>query len=215
MGRVRTKTVKKASRLIIERYYPKLTTDFQQNKSICKEVADIPTKKLRNKVAGFVTHLMRRIALGPVRGISYKLQEEERERKDNYVPAVSDLVATFVEIDTDTQAMLKAMGMAGIEGLQPVKLVTHAPNERRDRRGDRADGSERREGGRLAEKKGRGNDKSEGRKREGGAAGGGAGRGGNRPGRGAQRDRDNQQRGAEKDQARGTPLAAANAELQK
>ena len=50
MGRVRTKTVKKSAKVIIERYYPKLTLDFETNKRICDEIAIIPSKRLRNKV---------------------------------------------------------------------------------------------------------------------------------------------------------------------
>ena len=53
MGRVRTKTVKKASRVIIEKYYTKLTLDFDTNKRIIEEVAIIPSKPLRNKVRRF------------------------------------------------------------------------------------------------------------------------------------------------------------------
>eukprot|EP01091_Cochliopodium_minus_P010511 TRINITY_DN279_c0_g1_i1.p1 TRINITY_DN279_c0_g1~~TRINITY_DN279_c0_g1_i1.p1 ORF type:complete len:134 (+),score=40.89 TRINITY_DN279_c0_g1_i1:27-428(+) len=111
MGRVRTKTVKKASKLIVEKYYTRLTNDFQVNKRICDEVATIPSKRMRNKIAGFVTHLMKRIAKGPVRGISFKLQEEERERRDNYVPDESALKTDKIEVDNDTLNMLKAMGI--------------------------------------------------------------------------------------------------------
>jgi small subunit ribosomal protein S17e len=102
-GRVRTKTVKKASRVLIEKYYPRLTLDFQTNKKICDEVAIIASKRLRNKIAGFTTHLMKRISRGPVRGISFKLQEEERERKDNYVPEFSALDTSVIEIDPETK----------------------------------------------------------------------------------------------------------------
>jgi len=61
MGRVRTKTIKKAAKVLIEKYYSKLTSDFHVNKKLLSDVAVIPTKKLRNKVAGFATHLMKRI----------------------------------------------------------------------------------------------------------------------------------------------------------
>merc|ERR1712170_343581 len=114
MGRVRTKTVKKAAKIIIEKYYTLLTLDFHVNKRRCEEVAIIPSKRLRNQIAGFVTHLMRRIQQGPVRGISIKLQEEERERRDNYVPEISALEQDVLEVDADTKEMLKVMDFTNL-----------------------------------------------------------------------------------------------------
>jgi len=109
MGRVRTKTVKRAARAIIEKYYSKMTQDFQSNKRLCDEIAVIQTKRLRNKIAGYATHLMKRIQKGPVRGISLRLQEEEREKKLDYVPETSIVSTRDIKVDAQTMEMVKAL----------------------------------------------------------------------------------------------------------
>jgi small subunit ribosomal protein S17e len=118
MQGVRTKTVKKSARVIIEKYYSRLTLDFHTNKRVTGDVAIIPSKRMRNKIAGFITHLMKRIQRGPVRGISLKLQEEERERRLDFVPERSALEQDVIHIDSDTQDMLKSINFESLAGVE-------------------------------------------------------------------------------------------------
>jgi small subunit ribosomal protein S17e len=100
--------------------------DFDTNKKIAEEVAIIPSKRLRNQIAGFVTHLMKRIQRGgSVRGISLKLQEEERERRLDFIPERSILDVDSVEIDADTADLLKSIDFAELGGIQ-VQQAQHA-----------------------------------------------------------------------------------------
>ena len=94
-----------------------MTMDFQTNKRVCEEVAIIPSKALKNKIAGYATHLMKRIQRGPVRGISLKLQEEERERRMDFVPEVSAVDTDIIDVDPETKAMLRSLDMAQLPGV--------------------------------------------------------------------------------------------------
>ena len=99
------------------------------------EVASVPSKRLRNKIAGFTTHLMRRIQRGPVRGISFKLQEEERERKDQYVPEVSALDPSVapLEIDPDTEEMIHSLGFDNLPVTVTAPVTSQQMPERKGR----------------------------------------------------------------------------------
>ena len=76
MGHVRTKTTKRASCVLIEKYYLHLTLDIYTNKHILDEVIIVSSERLWNKISGFTTHLLKRIQHCPDCGTSFKLQEE-------------------------------------------------------------------------------------------------------------------------------------------
>ena len=57
MGKVRTETVKRAARELIERFPEKFTNEYEVNKAAVNQVLKAPSKKLRNRIAGYVTRL--------------------------------------------------------------------------------------------------------------------------------------------------------------
>jgi len=60
MGRIKTQLVKRVSADLIANHPGKFTTDFDKNKELLKETADIPSKKIRNLIAGSVTGLVKK-----------------------------------------------------------------------------------------------------------------------------------------------------------
>ncbi|GAA5818118.1 MAG: 30S ribosomal protein S17e [Methanobrevibacter sp. CfCl-M3] len=59
MGNIRTSFVKRISKELIETHRGKFSTDFDVNKKSVAEYSTVSTKHLRNKIAGYVTRLMR------------------------------------------------------------------------------------------------------------------------------------------------------------
>jgi len=59
MGKVRTEMVKRISLELVNRYPKSFTIEFEQNKQFLKEINLDVSKKLRNKIAGYVTRINR------------------------------------------------------------------------------------------------------------------------------------------------------------
>ena len=59
MGNIRTSFVKRLAKELIETHKGVFTTDFDQNKKLVMEYSTVSTKHLRNKIAGYVTRLVR------------------------------------------------------------------------------------------------------------------------------------------------------------
>ena len=58
MGRIKTKQIKRIAIQLVELHRDKFKTNFTDNKKIVEEFAEIPSKKMRNVIAGYVTRLM-------------------------------------------------------------------------------------------------------------------------------------------------------------
>ena len=56
--------IKRISLELLDRYRKSFTTEFEQNKQFLKEIGLDTSKKLRNKIAGYITRLVK-IELAP------------------------------------------------------------------------------------------------------------------------------------------------------
>ncbi len=59
MGRIKTRFEKASGQKIYEKVKAEVTEDFQKNKEVVAKYAEIPSKRLRNKIVGYVTRLFK------------------------------------------------------------------------------------------------------------------------------------------------------------
>ncbi|ACB39008.1 30S ribosomal protein S17e [Pyrobaculum neutrophilum] len=60
MGRVRPRYIKSLGDKLLEMYPDRFTDSFEENKKAVAQLADIPSKRVRNRVAGYITRLVKR-----------------------------------------------------------------------------------------------------------------------------------------------------------
>ena len=59
MGRIKTRILKTVTKDILKKDGDKFSADFEHNKEAVSKCADIPSKKLRNIIAGYAARLKR------------------------------------------------------------------------------------------------------------------------------------------------------------
>lgn len=96
MGKVRTETVKRAARELIERFPDKFTNEYELNKKAVNEVVQAPSKKLRNRIAGYVTRLKvtdakkaTMMQMSPEAQLGLGDEEEEEQTQEESTPSAA------------------------------------------------------------------------------------------------------------------------------
>jgi small subunit ribosomal protein S17e len=57
LGKVRTETVKRVSRELLKRFPERFSGDFESDKQAVNELVSTQSRRLRNRIAGYVTRL--------------------------------------------------------------------------------------------------------------------------------------------------------------
>jgi small subunit ribosomal protein S17e len=61
MGKIRTTMIKGLAGEFISKYPNKFTASFEENKQLLKELGVFPSKRNRNKVAGYIVRIIKRM----------------------------------------------------------------------------------------------------------------------------------------------------------
>lgn len=59
MGRIKTQAVKRITKKLISEHKDEFKDSFENNKKAVTKFADVPSRKLRNTIAGYITRLIK------------------------------------------------------------------------------------------------------------------------------------------------------------
>jgi len=59
MGKVRPTVVKRTARKLLTKYPDIFTDSFEENKKIVDQLIEYQSKRVRNRIAGYITHLVK------------------------------------------------------------------------------------------------------------------------------------------------------------
>ncbi len=59
MGKVRTSSVKRIARKLLEMFPDKVSVDFNSNKELVRSNVYVKSKRMKNQIAGYLTRLAR------------------------------------------------------------------------------------------------------------------------------------------------------------
>ena len=59
MGKVRPAFIKRTARELLELYRDRFKPDFEHNKRVVQELTNIKSKRTRNRIAGYITRLIK------------------------------------------------------------------------------------------------------------------------------------------------------------
>ncbi|MEM0374174.1 MAG: 30S ribosomal protein S17e [Sulfolobaceae archaeon] len=61
MGTVYTRDIKRIAEELYEKFKDEVTLDFQKNKELVSKYVEVSSKKIRNRIAGYLTRYAKRV----------------------------------------------------------------------------------------------------------------------------------------------------------
>ena len=69
MGNIRSDKIKRTAKELVAKYHQNFSTDFDKNKLLVDKLTNVQSKRMRNRIAGYVTRIMSQIEDGKVQVI--------------------------------------------------------------------------------------------------------------------------------------------------